>query len=416
VGLPGTVSGPLSLWYGKNQRTPQPRLITVKSFWNTVKVALFRVLAVWLRGVQPQQRKRLGIFKADGIGDFVLSSEAIRQLIAVHGANNVCLIVSEQVHSLAAALFPEVTILPVVPGHASLRDKVAGLGRLRSAVRALAYDEVVCLRHYRTAYEQTILRSLHTDRLVLLSNQTTTGVGSTDCPTPKSFFFVSPETSAPSGGGNEVPREWSYHAAVLSVSLRRDVSPQSVQPDWDSRRKLRQDLAPFMLISPLAGSSIRDLPPNLVVTAAEEAQADGLKHFILTGSKGQAEALHTYARTLASALPLCRIEMAHPADLSALVDLVAAAGVVLTAETSTAHIATALDQSALILIGGGHYGWFAPWRRSQKQVWLTNQLPCFDCNWRCPYSAPFCLTDIPTSRVKSALRVARNAGPSAMQN
>lgn len=372
-------------------------------------MALFRLLAVWLRGGQPEQCKRLGIFKADGIGDFVLSSEAMRQLIAAHGANNVCLIVSEQVHGLAAALFPGVTILPIVPGHASLRNKVVGLGRLRSAVKALAYNEVVCLRHYRTAYEQTILRSLRADRLVLLSNQSSVGVATTECLDPKHFLQISPAISTASGGGDNVPREWSYHAAVLSASLGRDIAPKSMRPDWDSRRKPREDLVSFMLISPLAGSRIRDLPPNLVVAAAEEAQADGLSHFILTGSQSQAEALHAYTRTLASALPLCRIEMVYPADLSALVDLVAAADVVLTAETSTAHIATALDQSVLILIGGGHYGWFAPWRRSNRQVWVTNKLPCSGCNWRCPYSAPLCLTNIPTSRVKSALRVARHA-------
>jgi ADP-heptose:LPS heptosyltransferase len=380
----------------------------VKSFSNPVRVALFRLLAVWLRGGQPAERKKLGIFKADGIGDFVLSSEAIRQLVAAHGANNVCLIVSEQVKGLAAALFPEVTILPIVPGHAALRDKIVNLGRLRSVATALAYDEVVCLRHYRTTYEQTILRSLHADRLVLLSNQSAVGVAATEHLDPKYFLRVSPAISAAPSGSDKVPREWSYHAAVLSASLGRDIAPQSMQPDWESRRKPRQDLASFMLISPLAGNRIRDLPPNLVVAAAEEAQADGLKHLILTGSKDQGEALHTYATTLVSALPHCRIETVHPEDLSELVDLVAAANVILTAETSTAHIATALDKSALVIIGGGHYGRFAPWRRSNKQVWLTNRLSCFDCNWRCPYSQPLCITNITVSCVKSALRAAQH--------
>lgn len=371
-----------------------------------LKTSLFWILEAWLSLGKPKQRKRLGIFKADGIGDFVLSSEAIRQLIGAHGPTNVCLIVSPEVQSLATALFPEVEALPIVPGHAALEEKIFGLSRLRSAVKAMVYDEVVCLRHYRTAYENAILRSLHTGRLVLLSNQATVGVDSSGALIPKNFHCVSPEASGTVDRNDVAPLEWQYHAAVLSASLGRGIRPQSMRPNWDNQRKPPKESAPFMLISPFTGSHIRDLPLNLVSTAAEQAHSNGIKHLVLTGTKRQAEDLNIYARALGPALPLCRVDVIHPTDLPALVDLVAEASLILTAETSTAHIATAIDKPALVLIGGGHYGWFAPWRRSEKQVWLTNRLPCFDCNWRCPYEEPLCITRISSSLLKSVLPIA----------
>lgn len=393
----------------KRRRTPEIGIISVKSFINPVKKTLFQLLEVWLRGGQPKRRTRLGIFKADGIGDFVLSSEAIRQLLAEHGANNVCLIVSNQVRRLAAALFPEAAILTIVPGHAALRDRVVGLGRLRSAVEALAYDEIVCLRHYRTTYEDTILRSFRAKRIVLLPNQSLGYARDSKNPIPNNFCLVNPKLTFSENKADNVPREWQFHAAALSMSLGRHVAAESMRPNWDSIHSPNETQANYLLISPLAGRGIRDLPPNLVNAAARKALERGLDLLLLTGTSEQAEHLSSYAESLRSSIPGCRVVVVYPPDLPALVRLVASAALVCAAESSTAHIATALDRPTLVLIGGGHFGWFAPWRRSAKQVWLTHRLPCFDCNWHCPYPEPFCITNITNAQVAAALPAAERA-------
>lgn len=370
---------------------------------------LARLLLSWLQSVKPRRRRKLVIFKADGIGDFVLSSEAIRQLIAKHGPDEVSLIVSLQVYGLAVATFPGVQILPITPGHAKWRDKIRGVSQLRSAISANTYDELVCLRHYRTFYEYTILCSIKATRVTLLSNQSSTGAANELGPIPSNFRYVQPKPKVWSVATDGYPREWSFHAAVLSAYLGRSVCPESLCPDWDVHKIHHAASPAFMLISPLAGRSIRDLPLPLVQSAARRAFADGLAKLVVTGTRQQTAQLTLYAEALRTDLPGCAVEVAHPADLPALVTLVASAAVILTAETSTAHIATALDQPALILIGGGHYGWFAPWKRSARQVWLTHQLPCFDCNWRCPYAEPFCLTKISATEVETALPNARRS-------
>jgi len=371
----------------------------METLLKSAKDGIFRLLEVSLAVDRPRRRKKLAIFKADGIGDFVLSSEAIRQLIAEHGTHEVTLILSLELRDLAAAMFPGVEIRAIAPGHATRRAKIFRVAALRSAIASAAYDEVVCLRHYRTRYEDAILRALTATRVVLLENQSAAGERSIRDVTPEKFCVIGAKTCETS---DNIPREWVFHAAVLSESMSRRVSPECMRPDWDWWPAPSKAAAPFLLVSPLTGRRIRDLPPNLVRAAAGTAAACGLHNLILSGGRQQAPRLGCYADVLRSEFPHCRIDLRFPPHLPALVDLVASAAMVITAETSIAHIAAALNRPALVIIGGGHYGWFAPWRRSSAQVWLTKPLPCFNCNWRCPYSMPLCLTDITAAEVETA--------------
>jgi ADP-heptose:LPS heptosyltransferase len=84
-------------------------------------------------------------------------------------------------------------------------------------------------------------------------------------------------------------------------------------------------------------------------------------------------------------------------------EAVGRAELVLTVETATAHLAAALDRPAIVLIGGGHFGQFGPWRRSARQVWLTHPMDCFGCNWRCIHPEPYCLTRISSDAVRDAI-------------
>lgn len=371
----------------------------METLLKSAKDGIFRLLEVSLAVDRPRRRKKLAIFKADGIGDFVLSSEAIRQLIAEHGTHEVTLILSLELRDLAAAMFPGVEIRAIAPGHATRKARIFRVAALRSAIASAAYDEVVCLRHYRTRYEDAILRALTATRVVLLENQSAAGERSIRDATPGKFCVIGAKTCETS---DNIPREWGFHAAILSKSMGRHVSPECMRPDWDKWPAPTKADAPFVLVSPLTGRRIRDLPTNLVRAAAGAVAASGMHNLVLSGGRQQAPLLGCYADVLRSDLPHCRVDLRFPSHLPALVDLVASAAMVITAETSTAHIAAALNRPALVIIGGGHYGWFGPWRRSVAQVWLTKRLPCFNCNWRCPHPTPLCLTDITAAEVETA--------------
>lgn len=95
-------------------------------------------------------------------------------------------------------------------------------------------------------------------------------------------------------------------------------------------------------------------------------------------------------------------------SLSELAAILAGARLVVTNETSAAHIAALFGVPTLCLLGGGHYGRFMPYRVEHQagplpQV-ITHPMPCFGCNWSCIYEraedapAP-CIENIDTQTV-----------------
>jgi ADP-heptose:LPS heptosyltransferase len=104
------------------------------------------------------------------------------------------------------------------------------------------------------------------------------------------------------------------------------------------------------------------------------------------------------------------VDCAPPTSVAELAEAVARAELVLTAESAAAHLAAAFDRPALVVIGGGHYGQFGPWRRSARQVWITNTLECFGCDWRCVHPAPYCLTRIGVDAVRAGVAQALAEG------
>jgi ADP-heptose:LPS heptosyltransferase len=69
------------------------------------------------------------------------------------------------------------------------------------------------------------------------------------------------------------------------------------------------------------------------------------------------------------------------------VELLSRAAVVVCNESSALHIAAALRRPVVAVVGGGHYGWFAPYPPSAAPHAraLSVQMDCFGCNWVCRF-------------------------------
>ena len=71
------------------------------------------------------------------------------------------------------------------------------------------------------------------------------------------------------------------------------------------------------------------------------------------------------------------------------IEIIAGASVVICNESSAYHIAVARNKPVLCLVGGGHYGLFAPYPKSAKNAAssyiVTKQMNCFGCNWKCRF-------------------------------
>ncbi|MDR3358584.1 MAG: glycosyltransferase family 9 protein [Desulfovibrio sp.] len=78
------------------------------------------------------------------------------------------------------------------------------------------------------------------------------------------------------------------------------------------------------------------------------------------------------------------------------------------AETGLGHMACALEVPQVIILGGGHFGRFMPYSPLTTAVCLP--LECYNCNWRCRYSSPWCLAGIAPATVTEAVELVLERG------
>ena len=84
-------------------------------------------------------------------------------------------------------------------------------------------------------------------------------------------------------------------------------------------------------------------------------------------------------------------------SLPQLTRLFANAALVITSETSAAHIAAATQTKVVCILGGGHFNRFLPYPHSipyehsipYKPVCVYEKLPCYNCNWHCIYTTDY---------------------------
>jgi len=73
---------------------------------------------------------------------------------------------------------------------------------------------------------------------------------------------------------------------------------------------------------------------------------------------------------------------------------------VFATESALAHLSVALRRPTVAILGGGHYGLFAPWGTSAVPVhWIQNQVDCYGCNWSCIQPRAICIQDIPPAEI-----------------
>lgn len=64
------------------------------------------------------------------------------------------------------------------------------------------------------------------------------------------------------------------------------------------------------------------------------------------------------------------------------------------------HLAALLRTPAVGIVGGGHFSRYFPYGVMEV---VTNMLSCFECNWKCIYRTPLCITEIPVESVVNAV-------------
>ena len=103
---------------------------------------------------------------------------------------------------------------------------------------------------------------------------------------------------------------------------------------------------------------------------------------VLTGSIGENELC---ARIADKSGIECR-NLSGRTSLIQLVELVRGAEFLIGNDSSAVHIAAAVNTTSFCIVGGGHYGRFFPYPfqlEANKPIVAVDELPCFQCNWKC---------------------------------
>ena len=347
--------------------------------------------------VAPANGKKAVIFKLDRLGDFVLALGAIRLLVRHYGEEECVLLISPHAAELAAAEFPRTQRL-VLPAEGSgvLREWWPLRRGHRAFFDGTGYGTLVNLRHWLSPHHRVVLAWIKARAACTLGRLPENGAD----PFAGGHELAAEYPREPAG---PLSRELLAHQRVVSAALGRPVGAEEVRPSFASVTPARGD---YLLVCPFSSAALRDYPAEQLAAALREFLADADCRVVFSGTAAQRPAL---AR-LAARVGAPRTELSADATTLGFVQRVAGARGVLTGESAAAHIATALDKPAVILLGGGHAGMFGPWGDGRRQRWLTHPLPCFGCDWRCIFPETRCLTQIEPARVAQALRETFAAG------
>jgi ADP-heptose:LPS heptosyltransferase len=361
-----------------------------------------RLLIKMMRGRSPQSRRRrtaakICIFKHDRLGDLILAVGAIRYLQQEYGPENCTLLVSTIAGSFARELFSGSTIIELPPAH---NDLLAGvlpaLFNQRKWLSRVRFEKLISLRHQRNVFHELLLSHIAADEFHAVANVPQTILSSNI----RAYEFpLAHPIAYPTKAPLNYCIELEGHRRVIEQATGNGVTIEQILPRLEFARTGREN---FVLIAPFGSTPIRTYPTPLFVEAMKRIQDRHGCTFLVSGAPADAPQLQEFSRH-AEKSGVRNVSPCTPSSFLNFCSVVASARGVISVETSTAHLAVALDKPAVVIIGGGQYGQFGPWQRSDRQVWLTNQIPCFGCNWSCIYPEAYCITQVSPALIANSL-------------
>ncbi len=344
-----------------------------------------------------QPTHRVGLFKADGLGDFVLALGAIRALLDRFGTENCILITSPAARDFARHEFPELDQVIVTPFSGRLWRTWAHLRHLRSTpLFQHGVNDLISLRHHRYLHQDLLIASIPSQRTFGLQKSPCSFAGEAS----QGRLRFDQEALCPAIVRAGWCLDLECHQTLLDLVSGTSSDPKQTVPRLSSRELVERE--PWVAVAPYGAHPIRDLPISLIAELSRHLATRHRLGLRLLSSPSQAPRLTRDVETLRWA-GVPDVQLMVTPDLAGLVMAIDRTRLLVATETATAHLGAAADAPMVGIIGGGHYGRFAPWIRSNRQRWVEWKLPCFGCNWSCIHSSPLCITDLPPRLVLTTI-------------
>jgi len=366
-------------------------------YLNTIPNCLFqeylRLRRGWRRGPRDFYKK-VGIFKPDGLGDFVLALGAIRRIVENYGEDNCVLITCPLAGELPRREFPNVEHVTLPGTNARLWRHWSRLSHMPLFARGV--ERLVCLRHHRPFHQDVVIDAIPHENSIGAPTSLALRDSRDWAPRRHRFDF---EITPPSSWGDRECYDLICHRLVVAAALDR--APDSVNVLPTLERLDTGPILPTAAVSPYGSHSTKDFPTRLLAEVARHIERiHGLSITLLSP-----HASDIRYSALAAELKKAGAHQVSVMQTPTFEDYLRAISqcrIVISVDTATAHLAVAMDRPLLALLGGGHYGYFAPWSRSRRQRWISHRTECYHCDWHCNQPEVRCLTGIRPETVLAA--------------
>ena len=169
---------------------------------------------------------------------------------------------------------------------------------------------------------------------------------------------------------------------------------------------------PYAVIVPAASWGGKAWPIDKFVAVGHRLVMSGLRVVVVGGQADRGR-----ASKLMEAMSGEPVDLVGKTLLDELAQVFRGAAIVLTNDTSGVHIGAAVDVPVVCILGGGHFGRFAPYEIEMQEdnrklpVFVVEPMTCFGCNWRCQYprqnGEPVkCIQDISVEKVWQSVGMA----------
>jgi ADP-heptose:LPS heptosyltransferase len=350
-----------------------------------------------------ERAKSIILFKPDGIGDYILWSRFFQECSQRCPNSKITVVCCAPTGELVRCMFPRFRVVQIPQRPKDIFGFIWMLCRNPKLILVGQHDVLVDLRPHRVSWELLYVILLRANGKIGLQRSVATLRGAI---LPEDRFYnllVAPLTSAQAQDEGfecaelDFVRQFSsffWGSAITSAlpDLRMFSWPQPKLPTGKRH----------WVIGPFSGNAIRDYPTirwrEVFQQLVSTSRPDSL---LICGAASQREKAEQFGKMMQGILPVT--------NLCGSLTLVETAGLLLESElvfateSALAHLSVALRRPTIVILGGGHFGLFAPWGTKIAPVrWMTNQVDCYGCNWACIHSSAICIQNIPTSKIVEA--------------
>jgi ADP-heptose:LPS heptosyltransferase len=324
------------------------------------------------------KKSGVALIRLDAIGDFIIWSDSAKEFRKFYPSQKITLITNAICAELARELPYWDEVMPVKLEHLSSRKlihRLFFLFRIRSS-------------NFQVAIQPTFSRNLmHGDSVIRAThaNYRIGSVGDGDSCTLEDrlignswYTLLVPATSKPL---MELMRnaEFIHHLTGVKHSINLPKLPIKAGKQMGFQ-------SPFFMVFPGASMVGRRWTKESFVEVIHEMNDVYGWSTVLCGNSSEFKVCEEIAAKVSTPC----INMAGKTTLLELVELIRQAKILVSNETSAAHIGLAVGTITLCLLGGGHFGRFFPYPEylsGNKQIIAFNEMSCFNCNWQCtqPY-------------------------------